>query len=37
VTHLAATLEQAVEGAAKKMEKLLDHTFGRMQDRQRQS
>jgi len=36
VTHVAATFDQAVDGAAKKMERHLDDTFGRIQDRQRQ-
>lgn len=36
VTHVAATFDQAVEGAASKMERHLDHTFGRIEDRQRQ-
>jgi len=36
VTHVAATFEQAVDGAAKKMERHLDDTFGRIQDRHRQ-
>jgi len=36
VTHVAATFDQAVDGAAKKMERHLDNTFGRIQDRQRQ-
>jgi len=36
VTDVAATLDDAVEGAAKKMERHLDDTFGRIQDRQRQ-
>jgi len=35
VTDLAATFEDAVEGAAKKMERHLDDTFGRIQDRHR--
>ena len=30
VTHVAATLDQAVEGAAEKLERLLDSTFGRL-------
>lgn len=30
VTHLAATLEQAIHGAADKLERLLDHTFGQL-------
>ncbi len=37
VTDAAATFDEAVDGAAKKMERHLDHTFGRIQDRQRQS
>jgi len=36
VTHVAATVDQAVEGAAKKMRRHLDDTFGRIQDRERQ-
>jgi len=32
VTHVAATLDQAVDGAAEKMERLLDSTFGRIND-----
>lgn len=28
VTHLAATLDQAIHGAVEKMERLLDSTFG---------
>jgi len=35
VTDVAATFDQAVEGAARKMEKHLDSTFGRIQDRER--
>jgi len=34
-THVAATFDQAVDGAAKKMERHLDDTFSRIQDRQR--
>ena len=30
VTHLAATLEQAISGAAEKLERLLDSTFGQL-------
>ncbi len=30
VTHVAATLDQAVGGATEKMERLLDSTFGRL-------
>lgn len=30
VTHLAATIEAAVEGAAERMEKTLGRTFGRL-------
>jgi len=30
VTHVAATLDQAVDGAAEKLERLLDSTFGRL-------
>ena len=30
VTHLAATLEQAINGAAEKLERLLDSTFGQL-------
>jgi len=30
VTHVAATLDQAVDGAAGKLERLLDSTFGRL-------
>jgi len=36
VTNVAATVDQAVDGAAKKMERHLDDTFGQIQDRQRQ-
>lgn len=36
VTDVAATFDEAVEGAAKKMVRHLDDTFGRIQDRQRQ-
>ncbi len=36
VTDVATTFDEAVEGAAKKMERHLDDTFGRIQDRQRQ-
>jgi ribosome-associated translation inhibitor RaiA len=32
VSHDAATLEEAVNGAAEKLEKTLDRTFGRMDD-----
>ncbi len=37
VTNVAATFDQAVDGAAKKMERHLDDTFGRIQDLQRKS
>lgn len=30
VTHLAATLEQAIHGATDKLERLLDSTFGQL-------
>ena len=30
VTHLAATLEQAIHGAAEKLERVLDSTFGQL-------
>ena len=32
VTHVAATLEQALEGAAEKLERLLASTFGRLDE-----
>ena len=35
VTDVAATLDFAVQGAAEKMERHLDNTFGRIQDRHR--
>ena len=33
VTHQGATLEQALDGAAEKLEKTIDHTLGRLDDR----
>ena len=30
VTHVAANLEQAIQGAAEKLERLLDSTFGQL-------
>lgn len=30
VTHLAATVDQAISGAAEKLERLLDSTFGQL-------
>ena len=35
VTHAAATVEQAVDGAAQKLNRLLDSTFGRLNDRKK--
>jgi ribosome-associated translation inhibitor RaiA len=32
VSHLAATLEQALVGAIEKLERSLDHTLGRLKD-----
>ncbi len=32
VTHVAATVDQAVDGAAGKLKRLLDSTFGRLND-----
>ncbi|RIK60088.1 hypothetical protein DCC62_28355 [candidate division KSB1 bacterium] len=32
VTHQAATLDQAVDGAAEKLKKSLEHTLGRLHD-----
>jgi ribosome-associated translation inhibitor RaiA len=32
VTHLAATLDEAIDGAADKLERVLDHAFGRIED-----
>lgn len=36
VTEQAATLEQAVDGAANKLARMLDRSLGRQRDRQRQ-
>jgi ribosome-associated translation inhibitor RaiA len=33
VTHHANTLDQAVDGAADKLEKLIEHTLGRLRSR----
>ena len=35
VTHRAATVEQAVEGAASKLARLIESTLGRLQDKKR--
>ncbi len=32
VTHQAATLDQAVDGAAEQLSKLIEHTLGRLRD-----
>ena len=34
VTHHAATVEQAVDGAVDRLTRLLDHTLGRLHDQQ---
>jgi ribosome-associated translation inhibitor RaiA len=31
-THLAGSIDEAVDGAVERLEHLLDHTFGRLQD-----
>jgi ribosomal subunit interface protein len=36
VTHEAATLHQAVEGAAEKLARLIEHTLGRLRDERKQ-
>jgi len=36
VTHDAATLHQAVDGAADKLARLIEHTLGRMRDERRE-
>ena len=36
VTHQAATVNEAVNGAADKLANLIDHTLGRLQDERRQ-
>ena len=33
VTDEAATIDQAIDGAAEKLKRLLDHTLGRLHDR----
>jgi ribosome-associated translation inhibitor RaiA len=33
VTHEAETIDQAIDGAADKLKRLLDHTLGRLRDR----
>ena len=32
VTHTAATIDEAIDGAADKLEKVLDRTFGKLSD-----
>lgn len=37
VTHNAATLDQAIDGATEKLERLIESTFGRLNDSKRTS
>jgi ribosome-associated translation inhibitor RaiA len=37
VTHEAATLGQAIDGAAERLTRLIEHTLGRLQDQRRQA